>query len=498
MALIILFEIYRVALRVLIALMGVHFLASALGHLGLRRLRKPKPPPPREWPRVTVQLPVRNEYYTATRALTAIAQMNYPRDKLQIQILDDSDDDTLEVVHKKVVELLQSGYDVVQLRRFVPTGYKAGALADALPSATGDLIAVFDADFVPPEDFLERTVPHFAEPAVGMVQGRWAHLNRDDSWFTRLQAQILDGLMVIEQTTKSEKGLPIQFNGTAGVWRRRTIDESGGWTFDSLTEDLDLSLRAQLGGWKLVHLADLAVPAELPRTLGVFRVQQRRWALGTAQLLRKRLFSVLSSNLEPAAKVSIVFQLARHFAHPLLLLMVLSVPLTTFSIVQTPIEYSAINAAVFSVAALGVAFQHALAARETGSSVLGAVLRSPLVIALAIGLAPTYTVALIYGLRDRAGAFHRTPKVTRKAGPGEPRYRAERSVLVLFECVIAIAYVAFAAVTASRGWWMEASFCGLVAFAFGWMGLGSLSIEAESPRAPAIEARVGRESTADP
>jgi hypothetical protein len=424
--------------------------------------------------------------------------MAYPKDRLQIQILDDSTDDTLDIVHRKVVELLQSGYDVVQLRRFYPTGYKAGALADGLLSAKGEFVAIFDADFVAPEDFLLRTIPHFTDREVGMVQGRWAHLNEEESWFTRLQGQILDGLMIVEQTAKVRKGLPIQFNGTAGVWRRETIDDAGGWRFDSLTEDLDLSLRAQLRGWKLLHLADLAVPSELPRTLGLFRVQQRRWALGTAQLLRKRLGTVLRSDLPVAGKLSFVVQLARHLVHPLLLAMVVTVPLTTFNIVTTPIEYGPFNAGLFAFATLGVAAQHALAAQAVGRSVLAAILRAPLVIALALGLAPTYTMALWYGLRDRAGPFHRTPKVTRKAGPGEPRYRAERSVLVLFELAIALTYCGFGVIAASHEWWMEAAFFAFVAFAFGWMGLGSLGVEAESPRAPTADARVGRASIVDP
>jgi cellulose synthase/poly-beta-1,6-N-acetylglucosamine synthase-like glycosyltransferase len=493
----ILFEIYRLALRALVVLMALHFITSAVEFLRRRRREAPEPSPLEPWPFVTVQLPVRDEYYTATRALEAIARLDYPRDRLEIQILDDSTDDTVELIHKKVVELLQSGFDVIQIRRFVPVGYKAGALANGLAQAKGELIALFDADFVPPSDFLERVVPHFSDPRVGMVQGRWAHLNRNESWFTRLQAQILDGLMVVEQTAKSAAGLPIQFNGTGGMWRKRAIDEAGGWTFDSLTEDLDLSLRAQLAGWRLVHLPDVAVPGELPRTLGLFRVQQRRWALGTAQLLRKRLSLVLGSSLPIAAKISVVMQLARHFSHPLLLLMVLTVPLTTFGIVQTPVDYGWANAAVFGLALGSVAFQHAVAAHAIGRSVLGTLALSPFVVALAIGLAPTYTVALAYGLRDRAGAFHRTPKITRKVRPGEPHYRAERSALTVFECLIGATYAWFTALAASRGFLLESSFCALITVSFLWMGLGSLSVAAESPQAPALESRVGRESVAE-
>jgi cellulose synthase/poly-beta-1,6-N-acetylglucosamine synthase-like glycosyltransferase len=424
---------------------------------------------------------MRNEYYTAARVIDAATAIDYPKDRLEIQILDDSDDDTLGIVHEEVVRHRTAGLEVVQLRRYYPTHYKAGALADGLEKASGEFIAIFDADFVPPPDFLKRAIPYFRDPSVGLVQGRWEHLNRTESWFTRLQAQILDGLMVVEQTAKSDAGLPFQFNGSAGVWRKAAIEKAGGWTFDSLTEDFDLSMRAQMAGFRLVHLPDLAVPCELPTTLGLFRVQQRRWALGTAQLLRKRIGPVLGSSLSLSARLSVITQLGRHFGYPLILLTVLTVPLTTFGYLTPPFDYGLVNPAILGIAASSVAFQQAVAQRAVGRSVIQSIFLAPLSIVLAIGLSATYTAALSYGLRDRAGAFHRTPKVPRQPSSGEPAYRAERSVLVGFEVLIGLAYAVFTVLAVQRGLFLEACFLALVGVSYLWVGIGSVRVAAFSP-----------------
>lgn len=476
MALLYLFETYRLALRVLVVLMSLHYVLATVGYLRTRRRTHPTAPLS-PLPRVTVQLPVRDEYYTIARAIEAAAQLDYPRELLDIQVLDDSDDVTVEVIRKTVRRLHDSGVDVVQLRRFTPTDYKAGALAYGLSQAKGEFIAVFDADFVPPRDFLTQVMPHFSSPDVGLVQGRWEHENRGESWFTRLQAQIIDGLMVVEQGAKSAAGLPFQFNGTAGVWRKEAITSAGGWTFDSLTEDFDLSLRANLAGWKFVHLPELGVPSELPRTLGLFRVQQRRWALGTAQLLRKRFGMVLRAPLSIGGRLALLFQLLRHFGYPLLVLMVLTVPLTTFGHVHTLVEYGFVNAAILGVAALAVGVEQMVAERAIGRSVLRAAVLAPLSIALAIGLSPTYTVALYYGLRDRAGPFHRTPKVTHVPAGSEPSYRAVRSQLVAVELAIGFAYAFFVALAVQRDIWLEAGFLALISGSFLWVGFGSLHVD---------------------
>lgn len=476
MALLYLFETYRLALRALVVLMSLHHIVATVGYLRTRRRIHPTAPLV-PLPHVTVQLPVRDEYYTVLRAIEAAAALDYPRELLEIQVLDDSDDSTVEVIREAVDKLRATGVDIVQLRRFTPTDYKAGALAYGLSQAKGELLAIFDADFVPPRDFLTRVLPHFSDPSVGLVQGRWEHTNRGESWFTRLQAQVLDGLMIVEQGAKSAAGLPFQFNGTAGVWRKQAILAAGGWTFDSLTEDFDLSLRANLAGWRFVHLPELGVPSELPKTLGLFRVQQRRWALGTAQLLRKRFGTVLRAPLGVGGRLALLFQLGRHFGYPLLVIMVLTVPLTTFGHVRTLIEYGFVNAIVLGMAVFAVAFEQMVAEAAIGRSVLQAGVLSPFSIALAIGLSPTYTVALYYGLRDRAGPFHRTPKVTHVPEQGEPVYRAVRSSLVFVELAIGLAYGAFTAIAVLRGIRLEAGFLALISVSFLWVGIGSLHVD---------------------
>ncbi|HEX7669783.1 MAG TPA: glycosyltransferase family 2 protein, partial [Polyangiaceae bacterium] len=397
---------------------------------------------------------------------------------------DDSDDQTTAVIAETAGRIRARGVDIVELRRPAPVGFKAGALEFGLGRAKGEFVAIFDADFVPPPDFLKKTLPYFSDPSVGLVQGRWDHQNRNESWFTALQARVLDGLMVVEQTAKSDKGVPFQFNGTGGVWRRRAIEAAGGWTFDSLTEDFDLSLRAAIAGFRLVHLPEVAVPSDLPTTLCLFRVQQRRWALGTAQLLRKRLGAVLSADLPLSARIALAFQLLRHFGYPLLLLMVILVPLTTFGYIHTLFEYGIVNAIVLGIAICSVALQHAVAGRALGRGVWGALLLAPLSIMLAIGLAPTYTVGLWYGLRDRAGAFHRTPKIPRAPQPGEPAYRAVRSVLVGFEISVGAAYVLFTVFALLRGLFPEAGFLAFVSVSYLWVGFGSLHVNAAPSAAP--------------
>ena len=473
--------------------MAVHFFASAFGYLR-RRFQARRPPALDTWPVVTVQLPIRNEFYAASRVLEAVSRFDYPRELLEIQVLDDSDDGTSELLEGLVARLRAEGFDVAHLRRSEPTGFKAGALQAGLATARGEFVAMFDADFVPAPDFLMRALPHFDSERIAMVQGVWAHANREQTFLTRLQAQLIDGLFVVEQTAKSRAGLPFQFNGTAGVWRRAAIDDVGGWTFESLTEDLDLSIRVQLAGWKLVHVPEISVPCELPTSLAMFRVQQRRWALGTAQLLRKRLLQILTAELPLRSRIAIVTQLGRHLVHPLVLLLVLTVPLTTFAGVPTLVDYGWTNGAIMALLAAGISLEHAIAASAVGQRPVRAALLAPLIIPLAIGLAPTYTVALFYGLRDRAGAFFRTPKVLRAPRAGEPVYRPLRSWLVIGEIAIGAAYSLLAVHAALDGLGLDAAFFVLVAFAFLWLGLGSLRTRPEAPgealAAAGVEVRI--------
>ncbi|MFQ6047827.1 MAG: cellulose synthase family protein, partial [Phycisphaerae bacterium] len=231
-----------------------------------------------ELPAVTVQLPMYNERYVARRIIKQACQIDYPRDRLQIQVLDDSTDQTTEIARRTVEQMRAAGHNVVYIHRDNRSGYKAGALEHGLKTATGEFVCIFDADFVPPRDILRRSIDYFTDPKVGMVQARWDHINRDHSLLTKTQAILLDGHFMIEHTARNRSGRFMSFNGTAGIWRKRCIIDAGGWQHDTLTEDLDLSYRAQLRGWRFVFLPELISPAELPPEMNAFKAQQYRWA----------------------------------------------------------------------------------------------------------------------------------------------------------------------------------------------------------------------------
>ncbi|HET6199688.1 MAG TPA: cellulose synthase family protein, partial [Candidatus Acidoferrales bacterium] len=244
----------------------------------------PGPPPPvNEWPKVTIQLPIYNERYVIERLVDCIAQFEYPREKLDIQVLDDSTDETQQVARACVERHQQLGIPITYIHRENREGYKAGALHEGLKSAKGEFIAIFDADFLPPADFLACTVPYFADPKLGMVQTRWSYINRNYSALTEAEAILLDGHFVIEHGARYRRGSFFNFNGTGGVWRRTAIEDAGGWQHDTLTEDTDLSYRAQLRGWRFLYLPDVECPSELPVEMNAFKSQQARWAKGLMQ-----------------------------------------------------------------------------------------------------------------------------------------------------------------------------------------------------------------------
>src|SRR5262245_57605688 len=278
-----------------LALYGFH--RSTLVFLYYRNRRRDPEPAQRfsERPRVTVQLPLFNEMYVASRLLDAVAQIDYPRDRFEVQVLDDSTDETQEICRAKVAELAATGLDIKYIHRSDRTGFKAGALANGMRNARGEFLMVFDADFLPGPDIVERVIHFFADERVGMVQVRWEHVNRDYSRLTELQAMMLDGHFVIEHTARHRSGRFFNFNGTAGIWRRSAIDDAGGWSHDTLTEDMDLSYRAQLRGWEFVYLKDVVSPAELPVEMNAFKSQQFRWAKGSIQVAKKLLPSILRS-----------------------------------------------------------------------------------------------------------------------------------------------------------------------------------------------------------
>ncbi len=364
------------------------------------------------WPVVTVQLPIFNELYVVERLLAAIAALDYPRDRLDIQVLDDSTDGTRNLVARRVRELREKGYRIEHHHRRDRAGFKAGALAAGLQHASGELICIFDADFVPPADFLRRTLGHFDDSDVGLVQVRWGHLNRDHSLLTRLQAMLLDAHFVIEQAARNRSGRFFNFNGTAGVWRRQAIDEAGGWQHDTLTEDLDLSYRAQLAGWRFRYVDTPVAPAELPTTIAAFKSQQHRWTKGAVQTARKLLGRLWRSSVPLRVKVEGTFHMTANVVYPLMV----ALSLIVFPAMLLRLSGGARGALmidlpilIFGTGAVGVFY---LAAQhEIGRPLTAALLRLPALMALGIGISLNNTLAVLDGCRRATGEFVRTPKL---------------------------------------------------------------------------------------
>lgn len=289
-----------------------------------------------EWPYVTVQLPIYNEMYVAKRVIEAAVKLDYPADRLQIQVTDDSTDETREIVRREVERWQAQGVNISHLHRTDRSGYKAGALQAAMPQATGEFIAIFDADFVPPPDFLRRTLPHFQSEKTAFVQARWGHLNRDYSWLTYLQSLAIDGHFMVEQFARSRAGFWFNFNGTAGIWRRAAMEDAGGWTADTLTEDLDLSYRAYLRGWHGRYLRDLVVPGEIPPSFSAFRKQQHRWARGSLECARKLTTQVWHAPISFPQKFQATLHLTGYSVHLFLAILTLIYPLVALFTAHHP------------------------------------------------------------------------------------------------------------------------------------------------------------------
>ncbi|MCB9530932.1 MAG: glycosyltransferase [Myxococcales bacterium] len=402
---------------------AIHYLALAfLCAFGVQRLVatvqllrcRPAalPPAPGALPHVTVQLPMYNEVHVAERVIRAAAALEYPADRLQIQVVDDSDDATAQRVDSVAAALRDDGHRVDVVRRTTRGGFKAGALAHALDSADGELIAIFDADFVPPARFLLDTVGHFSDPQVGLVQTRWGHLNRDFSLWTLAQSVLLDGHFVVEQTARACSGAPFNFNGTAGVWRRNAIDDAGGWQSDTITEDLDLSYRAQLAGWRFVYRPDIVAEAELPVDAGGLLSQQHRWAKGSIECLRKLASPIARSDWGVRRRAAALFHLCANLSYVAAIVVAATLPVVTrarqFSVGP---ELAALDATLLALGFGAVALFYAAAARGAGLGVLRAAVAVPAAIALDVGLSAHKARAALEGIVGHRTEFVRTPKL---------------------------------------------------------------------------------------
>jgi cellulose synthase/poly-beta-1,6-N-acetylglucosamine synthase-like glycosyltransferase len=366
-------------------------------------------------PKVTIQLPLFNELYVVERLIDKVCELDYPKDKLEIQIVDDSTDESIQISQKKVVEWRGKGIDIVYLHRTNRKGYKAGALEDALVSAKGDFIAIFDADFLPEKNFLQRTIPHFKNDKIGMVQTRWGHLNRNYNLLTKLQAFALDAHFTIEQVGRNAKDGFINFNGTAGVWRKECIIDSGNWSPDTLTEDLDLSYRAQLKDWQFVFLENVESPAELPPVMSALKTQQYRWTKGGAETAIKHIKNVLKSDKSFGNKWHGVMHLMNSGVFvSILICALLSIPLLIVKSKLPEFNYLFVAASILmlSFVVLAVFYMTAFF-KIRGRSIKNFfrfLLMFPMFIIISMGLSLHNAIAVIEGYMGKKSSFVRTPK----------------------------------------------------------------------------------------
>ncbi len=476
------FILLHIAASLLLAAFGLHRLAFAVWY---RRSVRPNLVTRSRtrrtaWPTVTVQLPLYNERYVAARALSAVANLDYPSSRLEIQVLDDSDDETSERVASVVAKLRADGVRIHHLQRTDRVGFKAGALAAGLAKAKGELIALFDADFVPRPDFLKKVVTDFDDPAVGMVQARWGHLNENHSLLTRAQALQLDAHFTVEHGVRAARGYFFNFNGTAGVWRRRAIEDAGGWLADTLTEDLDLSYRAQLCGWRFAYRDDVEVSAELPVEMAAYRLQQQRWAHGGAQTARKLLPSILGASLPGGVKREAAWHLLIHFAYPLLVVVTLAGLAVGLLAENLAVRWVlAVDGALLTVAMGSLSYFYGVTAQARGGPAWWKrVALVPVIMALGAGISLSQTVAVTKGLSGHRTPFQRTPKYRLAGGMDRSwrnaAYRIRRGTSALLECLTGITFLAAGAFEMLRHDVVPSGL--VVLFGVGFLFVGTMSL----------------------
>lgn len=451
----------------------------------------------KELPRVTIQLPIFNEMYVVERLVDAVCRIEYPREKFEVQVLDDSTDETCSIARARVEQWKEKGIDISYIHRTNRSGFKAGALENGLHLAKGEFVAVFDADFVPSVDFLTRTVPFFADSKVGMVQVRWGHLNRDFSILTQAQSILLDGHFIIEHTARNRSGCFFNFNGTAGIWRRSTIKDAGGWQHDTLTEDLDLSYRAQLKGWQFVFLPEIISPAEVPVDMNAFKSQQHRWAKGSIQTAKKLLPTILKSDLPYEVKREAFLHLSNNVAYLLMVVMSVMMPLSMVLRYKHGLYASLwLDLPIFLASTASVGFFYVATARELGFSWWNRIKFLPFVMSLGIGMAINQAKAVVEALMDKQSEFTRTPK-TGSEGKSvqavKKAYRGKRSWVPFIELAFGLYFTGAVWFAWDQEIWTSLPF--LVLFQLGFLYVGVTSMlefrgksksEAEAPaEAPA-------------
>lgn len=465
---------------ILLATYGIH--RYALVYMYYRNRKKRVTEPPRhfpELPRVTVQLPIYNEQFVVVRLVDAICRLEYPRDKLDIQLLDDSTDETVEVARNAVDRYAALGHPISYHHRDNREGFKAGALQEGLKTAQGEFIAIFDADFVPPEDFLLKLVHHFTDPKIGMVQGRWGHINRNYSFLTEVEAILLDGHFILEHGARSRSGLFFNFNGTAGMWRRQAIEEADGWQHDTLTEDTDLSYRAQLKGWKFVYLQDVECPAELPVEMTAFKTQQARWAKGLIQTAKKMLPRILRAPVPWRVKTEAWYHLTANLSYPLMIVLsTLLLPAMIIRFYQGGFQILCIDLPLFLASTFSISSFYLVSQRELfPKSWPRTFLFLPFLMALGIGLTVTNTRAVMEALFGKESPFTRTPKYRIEARGQKTRaaqYRRRLGWVPWIELVIGTYFAGTVYYAMANENFITVPF--LVLFVFGYWYTGLMSL----------------------
>lgn len=430
-------------------------------------------------PFVTIQLPLYNEMYVVDRLVDAVCRLDYPRDRLEIQVLDDSTDETREIAELAVRRHRAHGIDIKYIHRTNRVGYKAGALDEGLKVAKGDFIAIFDADFIAQPDFLTRTVQYFSDPQVALVQARWGHINEEYSLLTKIQAILLDAHFVLEHGSRNRGGCFFNFNGTAGIWRREAIADGGGWQHDTLTEDLDLSYRTQLRGWKFVFLPNHVAPAELPVEMNAFKSQQHRWAKGSIQTFIKLMPTILRSNQPFRVKAEAFFHLSANFNYPLMcVLSVLMAPSMVIRYNMGWYEMLLIDVPLFFAATASVANFYMVCQRVLYPKTWTERLRYlPFLMSIGIGLAVNNTKAVFEAIFNKPSEFARTPKYHIENGGDEwigKKYRQSVAVQPLIELALGLYFTATVFYALANGIYGTLPF--LVLFQVGFLYTGLLSL----------------------
>lgn len=429
-------------------------------------------------PKVTLQLPIYNEKYVIERLLKSICELDYPKELLQIQVLDDSTDETCQVAERLVSLYKLQGFDIEHVRRGSRAGYKAGALEFGLSRASGEFVAIFDADFAPQPDFLKRTLPYFSDSRVALVQARWGHINRDYSLLTRIQSMFLDGHFIIEHTARNRSGRFFNFNGTAGIWRKQAIHDAGGWQHDTITEDLDLSYRAQLRGWRFVYVPDLIAPAELPVEINAYKSQQHRWAKGSVQTAKKLLPLIFKSKVPFAVKLEATMHLVSNMTYLFMTIPSMLMPIVLHVQLNRGWDWMVyVYLVVFLTASLSVVLYYFISQKDSNPNWREQIPYLPLLMSLGIGLSINNTKAVLEALFNRDSEFRRTPKYRIEHASDtwrQKNYRADFNLQPVVELLLGTYFTIASITLVEKGLFVSIPFFLLFQFGFIYLGLTSL------------------------